>query len=112
MKGSTPSPHAELDRLIAASHEGQLTYADRDRLERLLQEAGARQRYRAMSMLHASLVYLWHHQPGQRADDLQGGEQFIRRARTTAPRSTLKRYPQSVRQTWPEPGACTAVRSS
>ena len=69
MKGSTPSPHAELDRLIAASHEGQLTYADRDRLERLLQEAGARQRYRAVSTLHASLVYLWHHQPGEQADD-------------------------------------------
>lgn len=61
MTAAAPESDPELDRLIAAMQEGRLTRADRDRLEHLLQRPEARGRYRQLSTLHASLLYLWHH---------------------------------------------------
>lgn len=59
--GTHPEQDAEVDRLVSALQEGQLTHADRQRLEQLLEQPRARVRYRKLAMLHASLLYLWHH---------------------------------------------------
>lgn len=56
-----PDSDRDLVALVTAMHEGQLTVADRDRLERLLAEPAARSKYRRMAKLHTSLLYLWHH---------------------------------------------------
>ena len=77
--GTHPEQDAEVDRLVSALQEGQLTHADRQRLEQLLEQPRARVRYRKLAMLHASLLYLWHHaaadqpQPVGRSGNPHGG---------------------------------------